>query len=40
MGGRLRWKSSGDMLEGKICVKGGITRDEEAMVSHGGEWAA
>ena len=41
MGGRLRWKSSGDMLEGKMCVKGKkITRDEEAMVSHSGEWAA
>ena len=40
MGGRLRWKSSGDMLEGKMCVKGKITRDEEAMVSQSGEWAA
>ena len=40
MGGRLRWKSSGDMFEGKMCVKGKITRDEEAMVSQSGEWAA
>ena len=40
MGGRLRWKSSGDMFEGKMCVKGANTRDEEAMVSHSGEWAA
>ena len=29
-----------DMFEEKMCVKGAITRDEEAMVSHSGEWAA
>ena len=37
---RLRWKSCGDMFEGKVCVKGKITRDAEAMVSHCDEWAA